>query len=756
MAAEKRMLFATQDQLHAEMAELRRSLLGMCAPAVLGLSWVWFTYSVISGWPLAAGSLATLALVLGSVGALRLRRSHYLAACWMLLLAMIAAQNVVLCAKPLPASFAFGVLIVIAASALLGARAGLLTAMLTWLANVSTRSLGLGQVGLWGGWDLLLLNLLTAAAMWLTAHPLETSITWALAGWSQAHSALLETRERRAELYRALRALEEATYRLEHANNELLVAQHDAEVARAMKGRLAATVSHELRGPLNLILGFSRLMANSPESYGEPLPRAYRADVDTIYRNTQHLVALVDDILDLSQIEAQRLPLVKDRIDLGEDVIRKAASIVQSLAERKGLYLRQELTGDLPWVLADQVRLRQALLNLLTNAVRFTERGGVTVEARRQQNEILVSVQDTGRGIAAKDMPRLFQEFQQVHLADTREGAGSGLGLSISKHLIELHGGRIWAESRQGAGTTFYFTVPLPDHEPAVGATVRTGELQPPSRAHNSCVIVHNDPGIIRLLGRYIEGYRVIGLPDETEVFRLTEEMHPAAIVTTPQLAQAVRDQVWRTAYDVPIITCAMPQVVGKDQFAGVIAYLVKPIAPEALGAVMRQVEREGETTVLLVDDDPDAVSLLERMLTLIPRPYRILKAYDGAQALQHMEAITPDVVIMDLVMPGLDGKGVLSRMRSNERLNDTPVVIISARDWIEGDISLSTPISVTCRGTVDLAKGARFIQAVLDGLWPRYLVQPTASGSPAVAAPGRLASRATRRLPVPGPRATG
>ncbi len=163
-----------------------------------------------------------------------------------------------------------------------------------------------------------------------------------------------------------VRALEEATYRIERMNNELIVARREAEEARALKARFVATVSHELRGPMNLILGFSRLMALSPKSYEQPLPRCYRADIHTIYRNCQHVLALVDDILDLSQIEAQRLPLVRDRVDLEDDVVRKAVGIVESLMERKGLTLRLELAGNLPWVLADQVRLRQALLNLLS------------------------------------------------------------------------------------------------------------------------------------------------------------------------------------------------------------------------------------------------------------------------------------------------------------------------------------------------------------------------------------------------------
>jgi len=137
----------------------------------------------------------------------------------------------------------------------------------------------------------------------------------------------------------------------------------------------------------------------STEKYGEPLPSSYYADMDAVYRNTEHLVTLVDDVLDLAQIEAERLPLLKDRIDLEDDVVREAVSIVQPLAERKGLYLRMELAGGLPWVMADRVRLRQALLNLPISAVRFTDDGGIVVGTERKDNRLVVSVKDTGPGI---------------------------------------------------------------------------------------------------------------------------------------------------------------------------------------------------------------------------------------------------------------------------------------------------------------------------------------------------------------------
>ena len=522
--------------------------------------------------------------------------------------------------------------------------------------------------------------------------------------------------------------MEEATSRIERMNDELILARREAETARASKARFAATASHEIRGPLNLILGFSKMMALSPERYGAPLPRAYHADIDAIYRNSQHLAALVDDILDLSQVEANKLPLVKDRVDLKEDVIKKAGDIVQPLAERKGLYLRQEVAEDLPWILADAVRLRQVLLNLLTNAIRFTEQGGITVCADRQDDVLLVSVQDTGLGIPAEEMPKLFQEFSQTHLPESSEAPSSGLGLSISKHLVELHGGKIWVDSNVNKGTSFYFTVPLPGFASRRASSMTTSSVRHHTVAHKTCLIVHDDPGIARLLARYLENHRIVAIPDASEVLTLIEELHPQAILADRKVAEDISDKLAGTPFDVPIITCELPHVTHQDQLKGVISYLIKPIVPEILTAAIKEVDSGDGITVLLVDDDPDAVRLMEMMLTLIPRPYKILRAYDGRQALELMQAVVPDIVFLDLLMPGMDGRQTIVHMQADERLRQVPVVVVTAQDWFEEGFTLGMPISLHAKKPVEVVRGVRCLQALLDVVKPRYLPEPVLS----------------------------
>ena len=731
MATEQRAAFS-EDDLSAELEHLQHSQLPMFLIGAFVIGWIWFPYIMFNEWELGINATPTIVILLGASLAYEWRKKHYKLACWLVLLSSIVSMSLIIAAHPFSGAMAFGVLVIIMANALLGTRVALLTVVAMWIAGSMARGAAtdVGEFSFLDTGEMLALYALVGGAIWLAARPLRASVECALSGWAQARDALKEARERRAELYRVVRALEEATYRIERMNEELIVARREAELARALKAKFVATVSHELRGPLNLILGFSRMMALSPEKYGEPLPATYHADIDAIYRNSQHLAALVDDILELSQIEAERLALVKDRIHLGEDVVKKAIEIMQPLAERKGLYLRQEVADELPWALADPVRLRQVLLNLLNNAIRFTDRGGITVHADRRDSRILVSIQDTGMGIADEDISRLFEAFRQLHTTEKQEERGSGLGLNICKQLVELHGGQIWAESKKGIGTTVYFTIPLPGTESIKADLVKTGEIQHRLATPKSCLVIHNDPALVRLLARYIEGYQIVGVPDERAALSAIEELHPRAILTTHEQLPGIKSQLGEMSYDVPIISWGMPSVTEMSESDGVISYLVKPISSEMLTAVLKQAEREDETKVLLVDDDPDTVRLLELMLTSIPRPYRILKAFDGFQALERMREVVPDIVIMDLLMPGLDGQETIARMRADDRLREVPVVIISARDRFEEGMILGTPISIHCRRPLEIVTGTRCLQTLLDLVSPCYLPEPVTSGS--------------------------
>lgn len=715
--------YVDRPSLDLEWAELQASMLRMYLAGAFCAGLLWFCYALFVPGPNGPIIVPTIVLFAGTlVGALLTDRSYPLA-CLALLIAMILALGSIIRTLPSPLAPALGVIVVIAAHALLGAPIALMVVgAITPIVGAAAPVLApTSSASTMGAMAILGLYLLTLAVCWVAARPLRASVETSLLGWTRAREALDEVRRRRGELNRVLRSLEEATYRIERMNNELTVAQHEAEKARTIKARFVATVSHELRSPLNLIIGYSRLMVLSPESYGGPLPPAYRMDIDTIYRSAQHLVTLVDDVLDLTQIESQRLPLVKDRMDLGADVVARVAQMMRPIAERKGLYLHVHVSPSLPWIFADQVRLRQVLVNLLANAIRFTENGGITIRVTAQQGAVYIGVQDTGHGISPELVPKLFREFEQLQYTETREERGSGLGLAIAKHLIELHGGRIWVESSVGSGTTFWFTLPLPSESAQIPAGADT-EAGTRGRDHNTVLLLHRDLSIVRVLGRHLEGYHVVGVPDVDDAFALTERLHPRAIVASDENAGSLWQRLSATCFDVPLISCAMPELSNQFQHRGIVGYLLKPVTPEMLGAVMNSLPQRDEMTVLVTDDDPNAVRLIERMLTALPHPYRILKAYDGQQALDNMRRERPDVLFLDLLLPELDGEQVLANMRDDPCLCDVPVIVVSAKSWLEQEATLGGAIHVRRREPFDLTSGVECLRALLNALHPTYL----------------------------------
>lgn len=290
-----------------------------------------------------------------------------------------------------------------------------------------------------------------------------------------------------------------------------------AEEARRAKEQFVANVSHELRTPLNMIVGFSEMIIQAPKAYGAALPAALRADLDVILRNAQHLASLINDVLDRSQVEAGRMALTRERVALPE-IIDEARSGVERLYGSKGLYLRVEVPAELPPVFCDRTRIREVLLNLLTNAARYAEQGGVDLHAWQEGSDVIVSVADTGPGIAPEDAGKLFAPFQQLDGSIRRRYGGSGLGLAISKDFVELHGGKMWLESEKGRGSTFFFRLPieplaLPD-SPAwrwLDAEWEYRQRTRPAAIPSAAVtprllVVEEGTALQRLLGRYLGG----------------------------------------------------------------------------------------------------------------------------------------------------------------------------------------------------------------------------------------------------------
>jgi signal transduction histidine kinase/CheY-like chemotaxis protein len=562
----------------------------------------------------------------------------------------------------------------------------------------------------------------TLGLIWLTLRPVLSTAEWAWETYEQGQQVLQRMGDTQAELKQALADAQHANVQLTRMNRLADGLRQAAEDARRIKEQFVANVSHELRTPLNMIIGFSEIIVNQPQTYGERVPPALLADLDIILRNSRHLSSLIDDVLDLSQIEANQMALTKERVRIA-DVIIAATTAVRGLFASKGLYLRTELPDDLPDVFCDNTRIREVVLNLLSNAGRFTERGGAVVRVVRKDADVLISVSDTGPGIASADADKLFQPFQQVDGSVRRRYGGSGLGLAISKNFVELHDGRMWLESTPGAGTTFFFTLPIKPHAPIAAGAARwlTDDWTLDSRMRGShapapvvkarLVICEPHDVLERLLRRYMANTEVVGVRSMEELLRELAEapanavlLNNDAVVGATWVQRLTADK--RLPADVPVFVCHVPGPPDASSLLGATGYLVKPVARETLLAALDQVRLGAAAaqprTILIVDDEPDALRLFWRALTGLGRDYRVLTAGNGLQAIEILRNQRPDVVFMDLVMPEADGFWLLNEKNRDPALRDIPMFVISARDP-NGQPIVSDALSVTRAGGLSL-----------------------------------------------------
>jgi PAS domain S-box-containing protein len=450
--------------------------------------------------------------------------------------------------------------------------------------------------------------------------------------------------------------------------------------ADKLKSQFLANMSHELRTPLNSIIGFSRVILKGIDG---PVTDLQQQDLLAIHNSGQHLLGLINDILDLSRIEAGKMELTFDEVNLSE-LITSVMSTAAGLVKDKSITLHRDLPANLPTVRADAMRIRQVLLNLLSNAAKFTDEGAITIHASVADNtkghpEITVRVTDTGPGISQEDQKKLFQPFSQVDASPTRKSGGSGLGLSISNHLIQMHGGRIGVESEPGKGSTFYFTLPAFRGKPETAAP------------QNARVIlaIDDDPQVISLYERYLQpqGYQVVPLSDPSRAVERVRQLKPFAV--TLDIMMPGYDG-WHVLNDlksnaetrnVPVIVCSIVEEQQKGFSLGAADYLVKPILEDDLLNALDRLNDDGSLReILIVDDDPNDLRLIGQMLSGHERYHPIL-AEGGQKGWASIQTHTPHAVILDLFMPEMDGFALLEKMRSDDTLRDIPVIVVSGGD---------------------------------------------------------------------------
>ena len=481
------------------------------------------------------------------------------------------------------------------------------------------------------------------------------------------------------------------------AADELRQAKEVAENASRLKSSFLSTVSHELRTPMTSIKGYVELLLDG--EVGD-LTTDQRTFLEVVRANTDRLARLVNDVLDLSKIEAGRLDLSPETIDLAAIVEQVRAELAPQ-AVAKGLLLAVEIPAGLPPLEADPARLHQILLNLAANAIKFTAEGRVAITARVGRNGVDVAVADTGIGIEPEALAFVFDEFRQADDGISRRFGGTGLGLSISHKLAELHGGTITAASVPGAGSTFTLTLPVvastgtgataapsPTGTESATATPASAAAVKDDGRDAPVLLIEDDPDCASLVRLAVEaeGRRLVHTTSGADGLQLAADLRPELVLLDIlldadldgwQVLHGLRTDPATAGLPVAVVSVCEDRRLAAA--LGATDYLVKPIDRSGLASALRRFGTRPPAEVLIVDDEPAVREVLARLLTA--HGYRVRCAEGGADALQELARETPDLLVLDLMMPDCDGAAVLTAVRATPATRYLPVLVVTAQE---------------------------------------------------------------------------
>ena len=480
---------------------------------------------------------------------------------------------------------------------------------------------------------------------------------------------------------------------LKRREEEVAAARDEAMQATQAKSQFLASMSHELRTPLNAIIGYSEMLQEEAEDLGQD---RFLPDLMKIREAGKHLLSLINDVLDLSKIEAGKMDVLVQEFAVA-DLIEQVHSVIKPLIAKNANALEVIGAPDLGTMRSDQTKLRQSLLNLLSNAAKFTERGRITLAARRMAgpdgDRLQFVVSDTGIGMAPEQLQGLFQAFSQARSSTARDYGGTGLGLAITRHFCRLLGGDVAVESTPGKGSTF--TLILPAVCPAATPEVTTSSA-PARRADalGTVLIIDDEKPAHELLERELAGagYHILHAAGGREGLKLAKQARPDVItldIIMPDLdgwsvLKALKADPELCDIPVVLVTIMGDRDLG---FAlGAADYITKPLDRELLmRAVGRHVRGGDRAQVLVVDDDPKTRDMLRR--TLQKAGWTVAEAANGCEALEALERAKPALVLLDLLMPDMDGFEVLERLNGDATWREVPVIIVTAKDLTPDDI---------------------------------------------------------------------
>jgi GAF domain-containing protein/DNA-binding response OmpR family regulator len=463
------------------------------------------------------------------------------------------------------------------------------------------------------------------------------------------------------------------------------------ELADRHKSEFLANMSHELRTPLNAIIGYSEMLQEDAADLGA---ERFTEDLGRINAAGKHLLELINAVLDLSKIEAGKMELYLETFDVG-GLVRDIAAVIQPLAAKNANRLELSGPDEAGTMRADQTKVRQALFNLLSNACKFTDRGTVSLAVSRETADgremVVFRVSDTGIGMTPEQLGRLFEAFSQADAATTRRYGGTGLGLALSRRLCRMMGGDVGVESEAGRGSTFTIRLPAVVAEAAEPAgAAATGPASLDSPGVPTVLVIDDEAAVRDLMQRFLtrEGFRVVTAAAGEEGLRRARELRPDAItldVMMPGMdGWAVLSALKADALvaDIPVIMLTIVDDKNLGYALGAADYLTKPIDRERLVTVLEQHRRD--LPVLVVDDDAGQRQLLRRMLE--PEGFTVVEAENGRVALARLQEIRPTVILLDLMMPEMDGFEFVAECRRRESWRAIPIVVVTAKDLSPGD----------------------------------------------------------------------
>jgi signal transduction histidine kinase/CheY-like chemotaxis protein/ligand-binding sensor domain-containing protein/protocatechuate 3,4-dioxygenase beta subunit len=519
----------------------------------------------------------------------------------------------------------------------------------------------------------------------------------------EEHAAREAAEKARGEIETKAAALAESNRQLDMAREAAEDARAAADQANKAKSAFLANMSHELRTPLNAIIGYSEMLQEEAQEIGQ---RALVPDLEKIHGAGKHLLGLINDVLDLSKIEAGKMTLYLEDFDVAK-VVNEVAATVQPLVQKNGNRLEVECPAGIGTMRADVTKVRQTLFNLLSNASKFTEKGVIRLSVTREHagnvgktdhaSRVTFQVSDTGIGMTPEQVSKLFQAFTQADSSTSRRFGGTGLGLVISRKFCQLMGGDIAVRSEHGKGSTFTVTLPIEVRETAASATphvTRSATQASRGLAAATVLVIDDDPQARDLIERSLgkEGYQVVVAGDGRSGLQLAKELKPNVItldVMMPGMDGWAVLTALKAAPETANIPVIMLTIVDEKHVGftlGAADYFTKPIDwPRLVNVLHRYRKADGSQTVLVVEDDAATREMLRR--TLEKEGWQVTEAENGRLGIERLKASRPALILLDLMMPEMDGFGFMEELHRQPQCHHLPVIVITAKDLTAEDI---------------------------------------------------------------------